>query len=117
MELKPRFVENGTIDQIWPIVEIPFYGRVALANGTALTIGMMQVEGGDNIFVGVEGKGAYIFGGWVEELYVAEKLGFLQHMSDARNLADFINRQTLGERHENYIPRGEYDPELCLKEG
>jgi len=114
--LRPKFVgKNGRIDEIWPKVKLPFYRGVALANGTALTIGMMRVEGG-NIFVGVEGKGAYIFGGWVEELYVAEKLGFLQYMSDARNLSDFINRQTL-ESHNTTRARGEYDPELCLKEG
>jgi len=115
MEPRPRFVENGTIDQIWPKVELPFYGRVSLANATVFTIGMMWVEGG-NLFVGVEGKGAYIFRGWVEETYVAEKLNLERYMWDARNLTDFINRQTLGENHNTKGARGEYERGGCIKE-
>mgnify|MGYP007064306531 CR=1 FL=1 len=75
-------------------LELPFYGRVSLANGTEFTVGVFCIRQGKQvgrIFVGVEGKGAYTFSANSLPSYVAEKLGLGE--TDSRSMADFISGQ------------------------
>ena len=94
-ELRP--VRGTEIRDIWPLIILKgpagVFNRLALGNGTAYTVGMMWVkEGGeDALLVSVLDKGAYTFSDQVHYQYVKEKLHLLEW--DAKNLADFINRQ------------------------
>ena len=94
----------------WREVSKPFYGDVALGNGTQYKIGCWITERNE-LFVGVEGKGCYTFPRWTHPSYVKEKLG-LRFDGDAKNFADFINHQ-LGGIAEDYEEEGEYQDQFC----
>lgn len=98
----------------WRKVALPFYGRVALGNGTMLRIGMVQIwdeEDGravkDGIFLGVDDGRAYVFHTYASKNYVEEKMKMLGW--DAANLTDFINAQL----ENGASPIGQYLDECC----
>jgi hypothetical protein len=100
-------------DIVWDKEDLthPFYGKVSLANYTAFTIGMMRLQQGKQagkLFIGIELKGSYTFGGWAHWEYIAEKL--MLGEADARNMADFINTQN---DVINQAPmQGKYDKDI-----
>lgn len=83
----------------------PYYGDLSLGNGTQYKVGIFMYKG--RLFVGVERKGAYTFGGWCHWTYAQEKLNLM--VADAKNFADFINTQ-LGDTDK---PQGIYEPYFC----
>lgn len=89
----------------FPKVTLPFYGPVALGNGTQWTFSV--VPGGNGIVVSIEGRGSYSFGHFVHWTYASEKLGLMQ--GDAENVADFVNDQ-LGVEED--VRMGAYTPQL-----
>lgn len=84
---------------------LPFYGAVALGNGTQYRISAFRQ--GSRLVVGIETHGTYTFGAFVHWAYAAEKLQLLQ--SDAENVADWINDQ-LSISPE--LRQGRYEPDL-----
>jgi hypothetical protein len=92
---------------VFPIVEDGLH-QVALGNATQFEIAIMRVDQG--LFIGIVGRGCYKFGPFnAHPAYVQEKLGIM--LSDANNVADFINSQygfsaTPGqiEYHGHYYP-------------
>lgn len=98
----------------FPRLPLPFYGRVALGNGSMLRIGVIQVwdeEDGklvkDGVMLAIDGGMAYTFHTYANAGYVADKLGLVG--SDAPNMADLINCQL-----ENGAPKqGHYEEWLC----
>ena len=82
--------------------------NVALGNMTMFQIGFIRTEQG--FFIGIIGKGSYIFSSFAFWAYVAEKLKLGE--ADARNLADFINTQILVSGFEK---QGIYNSECCTK--
>jgi hypothetical protein len=99
--------ESGKIS--WQTINelMPFYGEIALGNATQYTIAAFWFTPGD-LFVAIEGKGAYSFSNFVDWSYAAEKLG-LEFESDARNFSDWINTQLglIGDKNQ-----GEYRDSL-----
>ncbi len=96
---------------VFPRLDLPFYGPIALGNGTKFHFGILRCgDVGRRLFVGIEGHGAYTFGSFVHSGYAEEKLGLLP--DDAGNVADLINGQ-LGLRD---VPtQGLYDDDLCAE--
>lgn len=102
-----------TTQGVFPKLIYPFYGEVSLGNSTAYKMGVFKNPDG-RLFLGIEGKGAYVFSGWCHWSYVQEKLS-IRWENDARNVADFINCQLDHEGvwlgHDK--PQGQYDPKMC----
>lgn len=84
----------------------PFYGEVALGNGTLFTTGAFLTD--DGIFVGVQNHKCWTFAATGDWSYVAERLNLLP--SDAQNLTDWINAQ-LGAVDVEEV--GRYNPDRC----
>jgi len=104
MPIRPKPKGRTTLAR-WTKLELPFHGKIALANVSQLTVGILPLKTG--LFIGVEGRGAYEFGGFVHWNYAMTKLNL--HQGDAENLADFLNAQ-LG--HDENL-QGRYTEELC----
>jgi hypothetical protein len=87
--------DRAKIGRRFDAVTLPFYGEVALGNGTQWRIGMFLVPKGRYagwLAVGIEDHGFYIFEDAPHWGYVKEKLG-ISHASDAQSVADFIASQ------------------------
>ena len=92
----------------WPLVDLPFYGSVALGNMTQFNVSLARVPNRSGWFaVGVEGHGFYIFNSWIHYAYAMEKLKLLN--GDAMNLCDFLNTQGGWDEKQ----QGHYREELC----
>ena len=104
--VRPKKTESNFICDRWNRVEIPFFGSVALGNMTQWRV--MAVRHAQWLHVGVESKGYYMFDSAVHWGYVKEKLN-IQFEGDARNIADWINRQ-LGLDIET---QGDYRDSFC----
>lgn len=85
-EVRPNKFEGC----LWQLLELPFYGDIALGNGTAYRIYLSELSNA-RLFVGIESRGCYTFSRFVHYSYAMEKLNLFE--SDARNFADFINTQ------------------------
>lgn len=96
----------------FPKLILPFYGDVSLGNSTMYKMGMFTCPNG-RLFLGIENKGAYTFGGWCHYSYAQEKLG-LRFSGDAKSVADLINCQ-LGNplEFEGRVCQGEYNKDMC----
>jgi hypothetical protein len=96
-------------DHRHPRVALPFYGDVALGNGTMWKIGAFMTATG-RLFVGVERHGSYTFQHWVHIAYASEKLeiGFI---GDAGCMADWVNDQ-LGHADPDGNRQGVYQDEF-----
>lgn len=96
----------------FPVLDLPFYGDVSLGNSTQYKFGMFKCNDG-RLFLGIENKGSYTFGGWCHYSYAQDKLN-LRFLSDAKAVADFINSQ-LGHPigFDDMVCQGEYDENLC----
>ena len=68
-----------------------YYGDIALGNGTQWRFGIFRTYNGE-LFVGIEGRGAYCFQSEVKAAYIKEKLN-IPTLADAGNLADLINNE------------------------
>lgn len=79
-----------TLKGIFPIVKLNKVHTVCLGNGTQVRLAL--TEDSHYLFVAIEGKGAYSFGGFAYFGYVMEKLNMSNEV-DARNVADFIGDQ------------------------
>lgn len=87
-------------------------GEVALGNMTQYNIWTYKSSHGE-IFVAIQGRGAYRFFGFVYAGYSQAKLG-LSYESDAAAVADFINDQ-MGWSHNHR--QGQYDYPGLLEGG
>lgn len=87
---------------LWDKLDLPYYGKIGLVNGTMFTISLVRFE--QRLSVGVEGRGSYTFSVWVHWTYAGEKLHLLP--ADAKPLSDFINCQ-LGLYREDRV-QGDY---------
>ena len=96
-------------DGTFPHVGQPFYGDVALGNGTRWRIGLSMH--GRRLLVSIEGRGSYGFDSFVAAIYASEKLGIGR--SDAENVSDFINDQLGADGRR----QGSYDPGLTSPKG
>ena len=90
----------------------PFYGDIALGNGTQWKIAAFFVPLA-KMFIGVETRGCYTFCGFVHYSYAMEKLNIGE--PDARNLSDWINCQ-LSINDTDYKEQGNYEKNL-ISEG
>ena len=103
-----RPTERANGQRLFRKVSLPFFGPVALGNGTQFIIAasVLPLAGGDVLSVSVEGWGSYTFGHFIAATYAAEKLGLL--VGDGANVADWINDQ-LGPSKGR---QGSYDKDL-----
>jgi hypothetical protein len=112
-EIRPHQIQaNGVKRRRWDVVVepgFPFYGSVALGNGTQWRFGAFFTPGG-KLFVGIEEHGAYVFDGFVHFTYAMEKFHILN--GDAMNVADWINAQIF---EPEQIQQGHYKDDLCLE--
>lgn len=89
---------------VFPVVQ--GVKQVALGNGSQFRVAV-YAAGDAGLFVGIPGKGCWLFSHPPHPDYVAEKTGLLE--GDAANLADLIACQ-FGEAPQ---PFGHYNPHLC----
>ena len=81
---------------------------VALGNGTAFRIAVIQDDGWGNLFVAVENRGAYGFNLRPDPGYLMGKLN-VRNEADAANLTDFISDQMLVPGDDPAPRRGRYN--------
>lgn len=104
MPVRPK----KTKGQRWSGISLPFYGEIALGNGTQWAFHIAAVNNGP-LLVTIMGKGGYGFGSFAHPDYVGEKLGLPLQFNDRMNVADLINELLKIEAQEF----GQYYEDLC----